>query len=42
MTIPADTSWGKLTGARVHDSITTVKEFDQTPFCIAPYVKAAP
>ena len=30
VTIPVDPNWGKLTGTRVHRSITIVKEFDQT------------
>ncbi|WP_152084009.1 Hcp family type VI secretion system effector [Enterobacter oligotrophicus] len=33
VTIPVDSSWGKLTGTRVHRPVTIVKEFDQTtPF----------
>ncbi|MCS3601989.1 type VI secretion system secreted protein Hcp [Buttiauxella sp. BIGb0471] len=30
VTIPVDSSWGKITGTRVHRPITIVKEFDQT------------
>ncbi|MGK3140918.1 Hcp family type VI secretion system effector [Pantoea sp. C2G6] len=30
ITIPVDTSRGKLTGSRIHSPITIVKEFDQT------------
>lgn len=30
VTIPVDSSWGKLTGTRVHRPVTIVKEFDQT------------
>ena len=30
VTIPVDSSWGKLTGTRVHRPITIIKEFDQT------------
>jgi len=30
VTIPVHPSWGKLTGTRVHQPITIVKEFDQT------------
>jgi len=30
ITIPVDSSMGRLTGTRVHSPITIVKEFDQT------------
>lgn len=30
VTIPADPSWGKLTGTRIHRPIVIVKAFDQT------------
>ncbi|MBT1649166.1 Hcp family type VI secretion system effector, partial [Klebsiella pneumoniae] len=30
VTIPVDPNWGKLTGTRIHQPVTIVKEFDQT------------
>ncbi|ENQ2798052.1 Hcp family type VI secretion system effector [Klebsiella pneumoniae] len=30
ITIPVDPNWGKLTGTRIHQPVTIVKEFDQT------------
>ncbi|MEY7847345.1 Hcp family type VI secretion system effector [Klebsiella africana] len=30
VTIPVDQHWGKLTGTRIHQPVTIVKEFDQT------------
>lgn len=36
VTIPVDSSWGKLTGTRVHRPITIVKEFDQTTPLLVP------